>query len=230
MRVSSMQQDYWESRWAEGRTGWHKGAPHPVLQQHFAQLACEAGDPVLVPLCGKSVDLGWIADEAKCVAIGVEWARDAVRELFEERAGAVAPERLDEGVELWESRGLSVLCADWFRVNASMLAQAAGQEVRAWWDRASLIALPPEIRPAYVAHLAGLLPSGSRGLLLSLEYPPGEKQGPPFSVDQDEVQRLFGAAFEIEEIDEIDALASENRRQDEGMTRLVERVYGLVRR
>lgn len=225
-----MEQAYWETRWTEGRTGWHKDQAHPVLQQHFAHLQCDAGDAVLVPMCGKSLDLAWLVDDKQCVAVGVEWARDAIRELFEERGGAVAPEALAEGVELWANNGFAVLCADWFAVTADHLRAAAGHQPRAWWDRASLIALPPEIRARYAAHLANLLPSGSRGLLISMEYPPGEKQGPPFSVERHEVTELFGAAFQIEELAEIDALASEKRHEDDGMTRLVERVYGLVRR
>jgi thiopurine S-methyltransferase len=61
------------------------------------------------------------------------------------------------------------------------------------YDRAALIALPPELRAKYVAHL-----KAASLLLITLEYPQERMDGPPFSIGAAEVQRLYGDFFEIE--------------------------------
>ena len=65
------------------------------------------------------------------------------------------------------------------------------------YDRAALIALPPELRSKYVAHLKQVLP-GAAQLLLTIEYPQERMDGPPFSVGLAEVRRLYGDGYEIE--------------------------------
>ncbi len=87
-------------------------------------------------------------------------------------------------VELW--------CGDFFHFH---IEQAA--EIGAFYDRASLIALPPATRQRYAFHLAQLVPPGSRGLLISLEREPGDEGGPPFSVLPDEVRDLFTPNFQV---------------------------------
>ena len=62
----------------------------------------------------------------------------------------------------------------WMR---AILADCAGV-----YDRAALIALPPPLRQRYARELYSQLPRGCRGLLVTLEYPQHEKDGPPFSV------------------------------------------------
>ena len=65
------------------------------------------------------------------------------------------------------------------------------------YDRAAFIALPPAMRQRYVLQLKALFSSATL-LLISLEYPEGEKQGPPFAVFPDEIAALFsGAVIEV---------------------------------
>lgn len=230
-----MEQDFWTERWAEGQTGWHAAQPNPFLLGHLDQLACQPDDAVLVPLSGKSLDLAWLSREAGLRAVGVEWAEKAVAETFVE--AGLQPERrlLAEGVELWWAAGVAVLCADWFAVtrphlDAACEAAGAARALQAWWDRAALIALPPEVRPHYVEHLFGLLPPSARGLLLTVEYPDGQLQGPPFSVESTEVHRHFDSACEVREAALEDALANSPKRQAQGVTRFDERLYVLLKR
>lgn len=230
-----MDYEFWKKRWAEGQTGWHAKHPNEFLVAQLGQLGCQPGDPVLVPLSGKTLDLDWLENQAGLRPVGVEWSEQAVVETFEHLGVRPKRTRLSAAVELWQAGGTAVFCADWFAIEASHLVAAAASTgalapIRAWWDRASLIALPIELRRAYAEHLAALLPAGARGLLLSLEYPSGELAGPPFSVDPAEVRHLFEAAFEIQELASKDALVNDPRRQAQGVTRLDERLYGLMRR
>ncbi|MCH2101260.1 MAG: thiopurine S-methyltransferase [Planctomycetes bacterium] len=230
-----MQQDFWTDRWAEGKTGWHAAQPNAFLLAHLDHLQCQLNDAVLVPLSGKSLDLIWLRREAGLRAIGVEWAEKAVADTFIE--ADLIPERrvLADAVELWFADGVAVLCADWFTVTREHLAYAtecagAGRPLQAWWDRAALIALSPEIRPRYAAHMLELLPSAARGLLLTVEYPEEQLSGPPFNVEPIEVHHHFGTACEVSESALENALVSSLKRQAQGVTRFDERLYSLVKR
>jgi thiopurine S-methyltransferase len=86
------------------------------------------------------------------------------------------------------------------------------------------------MRPAYVASLASLLPRGGRMLLVALEYPQAERNGPPFSVAADEIRRLYESGFELEALERRDVLAENPRFVDQGVTGLVEATYALTRR
>jgi hypothetical protein len=64
-----------------GQIGFHEGAPNAFLQEHVAKLG--ASRQVLVPLCGKSEDLAFLAARGHAV-VGVELVEDAVRAFFSE--------------------------------------------------------------------------------------------------------------------------------------------------
>ena len=92
------------------------------------------------------------------------------------------------------------------------------------WDRASLVALPPQSRPQYAEVLASLIRSQGRVLLVTIEYPPAQKEGPPFSVPDDQVQEHFAPFFAIELLEE----RPEPPRW--GVDWVTERVYLLTRK
>jgi thiopurine S-methyltransferase len=98
------------------------------------------------------------------------------------------------------------------------------------FDRAAIIALPPEMRERYVREVYGKLPPGCRGLLITLEYPQQEKAGPPFSVAEADVRDLFGRDWEVTVLDRLDILAAQPGFQAEGVTVLETVAYQLERR
>jgi thiopurine S-methyltransferase len=65
------------------------------------------------------------------------------------------------------------------------------------FDRAALIALPPDLRQRYVAELYAALPSNCQGLLITLEYPQQDRDGPPFSVHEDEVRARYSEHWDV---------------------------------
>ncbi|MEP7220831.1 MAG: thiopurine S-methyltransferase, partial [Bacteroidota bacterium] len=94
------------------------------------------------------------------------------------------------------------------------------------YDRAALVALPPEMRTTYADAHRDMLPSGSRILMITFEYPEGLRQGPPFSISFAEVERLYGDAFDIHVVIDIPPPAE----QIEEAATMVERTYILTRR
>jgi thiopurine S-methyltransferase len=186
-----MQED-WIARWRDGRTGFHEGHANVFLDRYLARLSGRRR--VLVPLCGKSEDLAFLAAHGHDV-VGVELAEQAVRAFFD--AHALVPAITPRGaLTEYRSGALTLLVGDFFEVTPAAIGP-----VDAFYDRAALIALPEELRPRYVAHLRALVPAGAPGLVITLEYDAHAMTGPPFSVSESELRALYAGAT-VEWLDE----------------------------
>ena len=185
-----MQPEFWKARWSEGKIGFHEGAPNAFLARHASRIADRRR--VLIPLCGKSEDLAYLAAHDHEV-IGIELVEDAVRAFFAEHG--VTPSITRRGpLVIYTSGAITVFAGDLFDVN-----EADVGAIDAIYDRAALIALPPELRPRYVDHLRTLVPSRTQALLVTLEYPQDKLDGPPFSVPETEVRALYASAELLDE-------------------------------
>jgi thiopurine S-methyltransferase len=217
-----MEEAFWKQRWAEGRIGWHQQEVDRLLQKHWPSLGLAAGSTVLVPLCGKSLDMAWLASQGHGVR-GVELSGLACASFFAEQ-GLEPIESSEDGFQVFAAPGIALWCGDAFALSDAQLA-----DVAAVYDRAALIALPPELRRRYADELYARLPSGCAGLLITLEYPQAERAGPPFSVPEDEVRSLFEPAWEVERLERRDILAAEPGFRAEGASALHTAVYRLER-
>jgi thiopurine S-methyltransferase len=101
-------------------------------------------------------------------------------------------------------------------------------QVRAVYDRASLVALPPEMRERYARHLVEILPSGAQVLLVTFDYPQEEMPGPPFAVSVEEVRALYGSQAEVRLLMQADILDREPRFKARGVTRMQENIFLLT--
>ena len=218
-----MHPDFWLDRWAENRIGFHRDAPLPLLVSHWPALDLDPGARVFVPLCGKSLDMVWLADRGHRV-LGVELSDLAVRQFFDER-GLTPQMHASAAGTHFIAGPYELIVGDAFALDASVLADCA-----AVYDRAALIALPPDLRRVYAATAWHRLPAACRGLLVTLEYPQAQKDGPPFSVDADEVHARLDTDWRIDEIERRDILANEPGFVAEGVTALSTVVYRVERR
>ncbi|HZW18107.1 MAG TPA: thiopurine S-methyltransferase [Luteimonas sp.] len=217
-----MDAGYWQRRWEEGRTGFHNDRVMPLLEQHWPSLGLAPDSRVLVPLCGKSLDMAWLAAQGFRV-LGVELSPIAIAQFFEENG--LSPDTRESPLGTHFSAGaIEIIRGDAFALDAATLAGCA-----AVYDRAALIALPRPMRDRYVGELHARLPAGCRELLVTLEYPEGEKAGPPFAIDADEVRRLYARDWAIEQVERRDILASQPRFIDEGVTALHTTVWRLAK-
>ena len=198
-----MHHDFWHERWRTGQTGFHQTAVHPLLERWWPTLGVPAGAPVYVPLCGKSLDMVWLADRGHRV-VGSELSSIAIREFF--AAAGLAEQQLAEANYIRHTAGaFEILEGD-----ALALTPKVTGPLGAFYDRAALVALPPEMRARYFASLGALLPQGAGGLLISFEYPQEMKGGPPFSVETDEILQLCAGRFSVQEFERVDkSLADE---------------------
>jgi thiopurine S-methyltransferase len=178
----------WLARWRDGRIGFHEGRPNDLLVRHGARIT---GRRVFVPLCGKTEDLAHLAARGHDV-VGVELAEDAVRAFFSEHG--LTPDIAAHGaLTEYRAGAVTIFAGDVFATTPALLGP-----LDTVYDRAALIALPPELRPRYVHHLRSLLPVGASGLVITLEYDQALMTGPPFAVLEPELRALYtGATLEL---------------------------------
>lgn len=178
-----MQQDFWLQCWQQNQLGWQQDEAHPLLRS--APSDWLNASPVFVPLCGKSPDLLFLAQQAPVV--GAELSEIACRDFFTENQLEATRTQIGAFV-CYNAAAIKLWQGDFFAMQNVQVA-----ECRRIYDRAALIALPAPMRQDYVHQLRALMPTADL-LLLSLEYPAAEKNGPPFSVPAEEITRLFGFA------------------------------------
>jgi thiopurine S-methyltransferase len=218
-----VQPDFWHDRWRTAQIGFHQPTVDGNLIQHWQNLSLPKTARVLVPLCGKSLDLLWLRERGNRV-VGVEISNVALEAFFAENG--VAARRLTlHHFDFYGAENLECFGGDLFQLTAEDLGP-----VDAVYDRGSLISWSPEQRDQYVEHLTALTGVGTRTLLITLEYPQAQMKGPPFSVDTEEVHRLFARHHSIDELARRDILANELRMRTRGITSLMEVCYRITRR
>lgn len=223
-----MDTEYWLQRWREGRTGWHHKEVMPLLEKHWPTLQVPLGVRVLVPLCGKSLDMLWLAQRGLRV-LGVDVSPIAAESFLAENHLRARTRAGTDGMHYEITNppggGIEIINGDLFNLDAATLHGCG-----AFYDRAATIALPAAMRTRLAQEVYAKLPPGSRGLLITLDYPQNQLEGPPFSVGDAEVQRLFDAHWNIERLDRRDILASQPSFSEQGVTALHTTVHGLHRR
>ncbi len=185
-----MEADFWIERWQKNQIGFHLDQVNGFLRRHWPALGLKAGDRVLVPLCGKSLDLLWLSQQGHEV-VGVELSEKALRDFVAENA--LQAKVCDfHGLCAYHAENMTLLCADLFH-----MTQAHTEGVKGVYDRAALIALPPSMRQDYAHLMRELLPAGCVYLLVTMEYDQALLDGPPFSVTESEVKQLFAKAADF---------------------------------
>lgn len=214
-----MEPSFWHERWKNDKIGFHLGQVNPYLVQYWPTFNLHTGSRVFVPLCGKSLDMLWLAEQGHDV-VGVEISPIAVRAFFEENR--LQPEISQQGAfEIWSVDQITILLGDFFELHPSQLG-----EIEAVYDRASFIALPEEMRGDYVEHLNALCPTAPR-LLITLDYDQDQMVGPPFAVRDEEVRDLYADRSSLTRLAADDVLESNDRFREQGITRLVESAWRL---
>lgn len=220
-----MDPEFWQQRWEENNIGFHKDEVNLYLKSYWCDLLLDVAvrSPVLVPLCGKSNDMIWLNQQGHDV-LGVEISPVAVEAFFAENN--LTPEIEQAGDhEVWRSGTIEIIRGDFFT-----LPRETFKHILCVYDRASLVALPQNMREQYVRHLEEILLRRARILLVTLEYPQQLMDGPPFSVNHHEVERLYQDHFNIELVTQMDVLEQNTHLQDKGLDSLIEKVYKLVRK
>ena len=185
-----MEASYWHEKWAAQQIGFHQSEPHKHLVQFHSALDLKPDERVFVPLCGKTNDIGWLLNQG-CAVCGVELNESAVHALFDSLA--IAPEIDDvHSLKRYRHKNLQVFVGDIF----SMTRQDVGP-VHAIYDRAALVALPPEMRNRYTKHLRSIT-NNAQQLLITFDYDQNVMAGPPHSVPAKEVHEHYKPYYKLQ--------------------------------
>ena len=217
-----MDPDFWLKRWQQNETGFHQDKVQPALAKHWPGLGIQKGARVFVPLCGKSLDMTWLDDQGH-TAVGSELSELAVDAYFQDR-GQTASVREHDGFTVKTAGSVEIWCGDFFALKREHVNATAA------YDRAALVAMPPEMQKKYADKLAELMPFASQTLLIGLDYKQAEMKGPPFAIPRIAVQTLFEDDFNITLIEARDGLAKSDHLAKRGVTYLEEAAYLLRRR
>ena len=215
-----MEHDFWHQRWQQNQIGFHNAEINPHLQRHWTALDTKPDGRVFVPLCGKSNDLLWLRAQGHQV-VGIELSPLAVEAFFADN-GLQPTQRRNGDFVVSEVDGLEIFCGDFFALTPELLGP-----IDAVYDRAALVALPPETRLDYAARMAELMEPGVAMLLVAFDYPQHEMSGPPFSVVEREVDLLYHSWCTIDLLAGEDVLERELHFRERGLSRLSEQVYRL---
>ncbi|MBX7223673.1 MAG: thiopurine S-methyltransferase [Blastocatellia bacterium] len=184
-----MDRNFWHLRWENNEIGFHESTPNPLLVKHFNALSPTPGSRVFVPLCGKTLDISWFLSHGYRVA-GAELSQKAVEQLFEDLR--VEPEVTDlGGVKRYSGPHIDIFVGDIFEVSRPMLGG-----IDAVYDRAALVALPPEMRQPYTAHLMEITAKAPQ-LVVCYVYDQTLMEGPPFSISNEEIREHYQADYTL---------------------------------
>ena len=189
-----MQPDFWLQRWQDDQTGWHRDEVHPHLTR-MAPTWLEGGTRVLVPLCGRTLDLAWLAE--RCEVVGVELSAIAAAGIFAD--AGMEPTRTAHGpFERWQSGNLSVLVGNFFDLSPAWVPMCDRV-----WDRAAWIAIHPTDRSRY-AEVTRTVAPGARLLFNGIHYDPRIQDGPPWSFSEDQLRAFYPNATLRQRTDVLD--------------------------
>ncbi|NGP88661.1 thiopurine S-methyltransferase [Fodinibius halophilus] len=217
-----MELSYWQSRWKKDNTGWHMETVYPPLPKLWSHLSIDKNSRVLVPLCGKSRDMGWFLEQGHAVT-GIETSTKAINELKEKYSGEFTKE---------QSHGFTIYTTDRLRLWQGDFLKLPSQQIESpaiIYDKAAIVALPPAMRKEYAQKVLELCNPETQILLQTFEYEQGEMNGPPFSVKEKEIRKLFGNSFSLNLLHEQPKFKELKKFQQRGLSSyLTEKIFLLT--
>ena len=182
-----MENQFWLERWEDGLIGWHNEDFNQRLVQYGETVFIDKTKPILVPLCGKSLDMLWLLSKGYQV-IGCELSHLAIEQFFTENKIPYTLEEI-ENFKVYKSDlkkyPITVYNGDIFELNRTNLGPLSGT-----FDRAAYIALNPKQRQEY-SKLLHELNDKAPILMETIEYNQAQVDGPPYSISEAEINNSF---------------------------------------
>ncbi|AHE66913.1 thiopurine S-methyltransferase [Legionella oakridgensis] len=215
-----MKAEYWQQKWQSNEIGFNQAEPNQLMQRYFSCLNLESHARIFVPLCGKSIDMLWLSAQGYEV-IGVELSQLACDAFFKENNKVASVFELS-AFTVFQKEPITLFAGDFFQLSKKQIGQ-----LDAVYDRAALIALPTELRKRYVAYLLTLLDKNTQVFLIVTSYDQRDMEGPPFSVDEQEVKALYGEHFNIKQLYKKIIKVIPDHLHAKGLKSAIEQVYCL---
>lgn len=219
-----MQAQYWQQVWQDNDIGFHQQQVNKLLLKCWPSVELASGSTVLVPLCGKSLDVLWFRKQGYRV-IGIELSELALDELAEQMRSelGIGIDKTPRAQDVWyEGDGVLLIGGDFFSVRPEDLGN-----VDAVYDRGALVALPDAMRVDYCRQLHALS-AGAKQLVMTFDYQQQLMAGPPFAISVDELEQHYGTTHRIRCVDERELIAYEHGFRALGLPSFIQRVHLLT--
>jgi thiopurine S-methyltransferase len=182
-----MEHQFWTDLWEKNETGFHVETANPLLVDHYPELSLAEHSRIFIPLCGKTLDIGWLLSRGHKV-VGVELSSLAIDQLF---VGLGIPPKISliGNIKHYHARDIDIFVGDIFQLTKEIIGP-----VDAVFDRGALVALPKEMRSRYAKHVINLS-DGAPQLLIAFEYDQALMEGPPFSIVPEEIDRHYRETY-----------------------------------
>ena len=200
-----MEPEFWHQRWQSGKIGFHEGEANTLLCKHIAHLNLEPHSRVFLPLCGKTRDIAWLLSQGHSV-VGIELSQTAVEQLFAELHVDPVISEIDN-LRHYSHHNIDIYAGDIFDLSADTVGP-----IDAIYDRAALVALPPHIRNLYTEHLINITHTASQ-FLICFEYDQSQMDGPPFSINEQEVKLQYIHRYDTKLIDSVNVSHGLRKRE-----------------
>uniref|UniRef100_H2Z3K3 thiopurine S-methyltransferase n=1 Tax=Ciona savignyi TaxID=51511 RepID=H2Z3K3_CIOSA len=193
----------WKVRWEKKHTRFHMSEVNSSLLKHEHLLLEKANCSVFVPLCGKSVDMKYLADKSHRV-VGLEFSEIAIQDFFaEQNIKFIVEKHPSHPFNIYRSSdsAITIYQGDLFQFNSNV----AGK-FDAVWDRASFVAINPSQRVSYSDIICEMLNPSSKWLLNTFAYDRSKYPGPPNDTSDEEISELFDTRFDVKLLEVYDSL------------------------
>ena len=203
-----MKQEDWEQRWKYSIVLFHEHNVHQDLIKYEDKLLpSQTKLKVLLPWCGKTLDMLYLADKGHQV-IGVDITEAPIHQFFNEhnlkyvseKQGLVTKyQALDKDITLY--RG------DMYQMDSTTIGK-----VDAVWDSGAFISSNPSQREEYIKAMVNLLKPTSKYLLNTFHYVSSTWNEVPYSITDNEIESYFGDYFSLEPLNKYKGMESLKNR------------------
>lgn len=184
--VISMDTHYWLNVWERDDNAFSLPSVNPDVISYWPKLP--EGSRILVPLCGKSKDLLWLAEQGYQV-IGVELSERTVVNFFRENKIDYLASAMSIHQKIYQAKHLSI------KLIVGNFFDFQKPPFDALYDYASMLVLPKALRERYVKHCMMMLKPESSIVLTSLDYASVSEDELPFSITKEEVSEYWGSSL-----------------------------------
>lgn len=160
--------DFWNKRFDAGTTPWDAGCTPAAFASFIAEQASPCN--TLIPGCGSAWEAAHLAE--------CGWPVTALD---------FSPVAVDKAREVLGNTPVKLICDDFFTFQPAT-------PYRLIYERAFLCALPRKLWADWGQRIAELLPQG--GHLAGFFFICDQPKGPPFGIEQSQLNELLGANFE----------------------------------
>lgn len=201
----------WKHKWEIRNIGFHEKNIHPLLAEFLNEmLAGRTKLNIFFPLCGKAVDMKWLADMGHNI-VGVDVSEIGLKEFFADHNIPYTEEAVAEIPEAKvfksASGNISLYCCSIYDISDLVIGKFDGM-----WDRGAMVAVNPRDRERYVNVMLSLMAKDCHYLLVTVEYDPKSIAGPPFYVPESDLQNLLGPSCTFKLLKKIDAITDKQKQ------------------